>query len=465
MSQKYTTFFRGIHISLDYVLLNISLYVAYLLEQPDFKLEMPTYEHKLFFWVLNLLWFLSTQLSGLYNNILKRDTQPIIKATLISLIIFVGIPLIARTLLPSAGLTHSYFLYISLVFLFVMISWKTLYIFLRQTLHRLLVEKQKVVIIGADTAGIELYEYLAANPQLGYQVAGIFDDRTPKNQLNIPFIFIGKVKDCMNYVAANGITEIFCALPSGEKERINRLMQAADQQMVRFRLVPDLNGFDKQVKVELYDYIPVLTPRQEPLENKSNELVKRVFDILFASFVMVFLLSWFIPLIAVIIKLNSKGPVFFKQLRSGKDNQPFYCYKFRSMTVNTDSDSRQASKGDMRITKVGAFLRKTSIDELPQFINVLRGEMSIVGPRPHMLKHTEDYAHLIDNYMVRQFLTPGITGWAQVNGYRGETKELTAMSNRVNADIWYLENWSFLLDIKIVFLTVWQSVKGHENAF
>jgi exopolysaccharide biosynthesis polyprenyl glycosylphosphotransferase len=230
--------------------------------------------------------------------------------------------------------------------------------------------------------------------------------------------------------------------------------------------VPDVKGLaGKDVKMELYNYIPVLTPRQEPLENKSNELVKRLFDLVFASLVTVFLLSWLIPIIAIIIKLESKGPVFFKQLRSGKDNKAFFCYKFRSMAVNVDSDSRQATKGDIRITKVGAFLRKTSIDELPQFFNVLKGEMSIVGPRPHMLKHTENYSQLIDNYMVRQFLTPGITGWAQVNGYRGETKELTAMSNRVNADIWYLENWSFILDIRIVFLTVWQSVRGNKNAY
>jgi Undecaprenyl-phosphate glucose phosphotransferase len=462
MAQKYSTIFRGIHIGIDYLLLNLSLYIAFILEQPDFTLEMPSDEHKLFFWILNLLWFFSTQMSDLYTNILKREMQPIVKSTLISLIIFVGIPLVMRTLLPTSGVTHTYFLYISLVFLLAMISWKTLYVFLRQNIHKLLVEKKKIVIIGTGSANMDLYAYLAANPQLGYQVEGIFDDNSTTNLANIKLL--GKVKDAMSYVAANSITEVFCTLPSAEKEKINRLMQQADQQMVRFRLVPDIKGLaDKNAK--LYDYIPVITARQEPLENKANEMTKRVFDLLFASFVMVFLLSWLIPIIAVIIKLESKGPVFFKQLRSGKDNKAFFCYKFRSMTVNADSDNRQASKGDMRITKVGAFLRKTSIDELPQFFNVLKGEMSIVGPRPHMLKHTEDYSQLIDNYMVRQFLTPGITGWAQVNGYRGETKELAAMSNRVNADIWYLENWSFLLDIRIVFLTVWQSVRGHENAF
>jgi Undecaprenyl-phosphate glucose phosphotransferase len=462
MAQKYSTFFKGIHISIDYFLLNMSLYIAFILEQPDFTLEMPSDEQKLFFWVLNLLWFFSTQMSGLYNSILQKEMQPIVKSTLISLIIFIGIPLVMRMLLPTFGLTHTYFLYISLVFLFVMSGWKTLYVFLRQSIHSFLVEKKKILIIGGGSSSMDLYAYLSANPQLGYQVEAIFDDNSTKHLANIKTL--GKVKDAMGYAVSNGITEVFCTLPSAEKEKINRLMQQADQQMVRFRLVPNTKGLaDKNAK--LYDYIPVISARQEPLENKANEVVKRVFDLLFASFVMIFLLSWLIPIIAIIIKIESKGSVFFKQLRSGKDNKAFFCYKFRSMTVNADSDNRQASKGDMRITKVGAFLRKTSIDELPQFFNVLKGEMSIVGPRPHMLKHTEDYSQLIDNYMVRQFLTPGITGWAQIKGYRGETKELQAMSNRVNADIWYMEHWSFLLDIKIVFLTVWQAVHGHENAF
>jgi exopolysaccharide biosynthesis polyprenyl glycosylphosphotransferase len=243
-------------------------------------------------------------------------------------------------------------------------------------------------------------------------------------------------------------------------------MQEADKHMIRLRLVPDVKrAFDKNILLELYGHMPILTPRQEPLENKANEFVKRAFDIVFSSFVLVFLLSWLLPLLALIIKLDSKGPVFFKQLRSGRNNKPFYCLKFRSMYVNTDSDSKQASRGDSRITRIGAVLRKTNLDELPQFINVLFGDMSVVGPRPHMLKHTEDYSLLIDNYMVRHFLTPGITGWAQVNGYRGETKETSLMNERVKADIWYLENWSFFLDLKIVFLTVWQAIRGNENAY
>jgi putative colanic acid biosysnthesis UDP-glucose lipid carrier transferase len=193
-------------------------------------------------------------------------------------------------------------------------------------------------------------------------------------------------------------------------------------------------------------------------ESDANEMTKRAFDVLFAALVVLFILSWFIPIMAMLIKMESSGPVFFKQLRSGKNNKPFYCFKFRSMVVNKEADVLQARHHDPRITRIGAFIRKTNIDELPQFINVLLGDMSVVGPRPHMLKHTEEYSRKIKNYMVRHAVTPGITGWAQVSGLRGETIQDEAMVNRVKADLWYMENRSLSLDIKIIVLTVWLSL-------
>jgi lipopolysaccharide/colanic/teichoic acid biosynthesis glycosyltransferase len=180
---------------------------------------------------------------------------------------------------------------------------------------------------------------------------------------------------------------------------------------------------------------------------------------------MIFVLSWLVPLIALAIWLDSKGPVFFKQVRSGLNNKPFVCYKFRSMKINSESHTVQAIRNDKRFTLVGRFLRKTNLDEFPQFYNVLKGEMSIVGPRPHMLKHTEDYSAIINKYMVRQFIKPGITGWAQVNGHRGETQKLEDMEARVDHDIWYMENWSLLLDVKIVALTAFNIFRGDKNAF
>ncbi|MBC6607117.1 sugar transferase [Hymenobacter sp. BT188] len=208
----------------------------------------------------------------------------------------------------------------------------------------------------------------------------------------------------------------------------------------------------------------IFTPR--PLSPQQRyALLKRVFDLTFSLLVVVLVLSWLVPVLGLLLKLESRGPVFFKQLRTGKNGKPFYCLKFRSMRLSSDADSRQASRGDNRITRIGAFIRKTSIDELPQFINVLRGDMSVVGPRPHMLQHTHEYAQRIAGFMDRHAVTPGITGWAQVKGYRGETRELQAMEKRVQADIWYLRNSSFQLDVQIVGLTIVQALRGHENAF
>jgi putative colanic acid biosynthesis UDP-glucose lipid carrier transferase len=208
---------------------------------------------------------------------------------------------------------------------------------------------------------------------------------------------------------------------------------------------------------------PTLSTEQATASNDS--FYKRAFDVAFALAVAGCVLIWLIPLLAVLIKLESKGPIFFRQLRTGKDGIPFYCFKFRSMYLNADANHKQASRGDRRITKIGAFLRKTSLDELPQFINVLLGDMSVVGPRPHMLQHTETYSRIISNYMMRHTMRPGITGLAQVAGHRGETKDVAAMVNRVNADMQYLQNWSLALDIKIVGLTAYQMVRGNENAF
>jgi Undecaprenyl-phosphate glucose phosphotransferase len=262
------------------------------------------------------------------------------------------------------------------------------------------------------------------------------------------------------------VDEIFCTLPGVSKENVNVLMHEADRNLTRFRLVPDYyEYFPGTVNIEMIDNIPVMTGRKEPLESLQNAVFKRLFDVTFSLLVIVFVLSWLIPLFALLIKLESKGPVFFLQLRSGRSNQPFYCIKFRSMKVNKDADNVQATKDDVRVTKLGAFMRKTSLDELPQFFNVLIGNMSVIGPRPHMLKHTEEYAALIDKFMVRHFLKPGITGWAQVTGLRGETRTTEDMARRVEADVYYLEHWSVLLDMKIIFLTIWNIFKGDEKAF
>jgi putative colanic acid biosynthesis UDP-glucose lipid carrier transferase len=217
--------------------------------------------------------------------------------------------------------------------------------------------------------------------------------------------------------------------------------------------------------MEYLDELPILSLRSEPLEDVANSVKKRVFDIVFSLLVIVFILSWLLPILAILIKLNSKGPVFFVQMRSGKDNAPFRCFKFRSLSVNKDAHLKQVTKNDIRITPLGKFLRKSNLDELPQFFNVLMGDMSVVGPRPHMLLHTETFSKVLEEYMIRHFVKPGVTGWAQVNGFRGEIKEPEQLRKRIEHDIWYMENWSLWLDLRVIFLTVYRTVKGDKNAY
>ena len=217
--------------------------------------------------------------------------------------------------------------------------------------------------------------------------------------------------------------------------------------------------------MEYYGYLPILSLRDIPIEDPLNQFIKRAFDIILSIVVIVGILSWLSPILALLIRLESKGPVFFRQKRNGLDYKEFYCYKYRSMRVNPDAHIHQVRKNDVRITKVGKFLRKTSMDELPQFINVLFGEMSVVGPRPHMVSHTHMYAERIDKFMVRHFVKPGITGLAQTSGYRGEVETENDIINRVKYDIFYLENWSLLLDVKIVFQTVFNALKGEDKAY
>ena len=212
------------------------------------------------------------------------------------------------------------------------------------------------------------------------------------------------------------------------------------------------------------DDLEVMGTYSSPLEDPLNRLFKRLADILLSA---IFLAPTvlLLPFIAVIIKRQSPGPIFFRQRRTGLDGREFWCWKFRSMHVNTDADRLQATKDDPRKFPFGDFMRKTNIDELPQFWNVLRGDMSIVGPRPHMLAHTEQYDRLIDKYMVRHFVKPGITGWAQVTGFRGETRELWQMEGRVERDIWYIQHWSFWLDLRIIWLTAKTIFKRDEKAY
>lgn len=316
---------------------------------------------------------------------------------------------------------------------------------------------RKVVILGLNQKTDQLRKFFTDNPEYGYKLSKTFDfEETNKTVLDKVF----------NYILENEIDEIYCSIAALTNEEIQAVIDFCDNNLKILKFIPDNKEiYTKKLDFDYYGYIPVVSLRTIPLQKPINKFIKRVFDVLVSLFVIVGILSWLTPLLAIIIKIESKGPVFFKQKRNGLDYKEFYCYKFRSMIPNPTAHIHQVSKNDSRVTRVGKIIRRTSIDELPQFINVLKGEMSVVGPRPHMVSHTHMYAERIDKFMVRHFIKPGITGLAQISGYRGEVEDDSFITNRVKYDIFYLENWSLLLDIKIMFLTVYNALKGDERAY
>ncbi len=321
-----------------------------------------------------------------------------------------------------------------------------------------------VVFVGASDNILELYQEME-NPFYGYRVLGYFSE-VPVQGFPEKFCYLGKVSECLAYMETHNVEQLYCALPSAMANDIRPIINWCEHNFVRFFSVPNVRNYLKRtMQLELVGEIPVLSIREDPFSSLTNRIIKRVFDIVFSGLVMIPFWLLIYPVVAIVTKLTSPGPVFFKQKRNGLNGEEFYCYKFRSMKVNTDADNVQATKDDPRKTPWGNFLRKSSIDELPQFINVIKGEMSVVGPRPHMVKHTREYSELIDKYMVRHWVKPGITGWAQVNGARGETKELWQMEDRIQKDIWYIENWTIWLDIRIIFLTVWNALVGDKQAY
>jgi len=466
MNHRYLTFIKAINLTLDYLSLNIAMVMAYYIEDREHSFFMVNVNYLPIVLVFNFTWLLAANLTGLYEQVLNKDSIKTYRNVIKTYIIFISI--ICVIIIVSGNqtyfITRSYLWYSVMIFGALLVLWKLVFLSIRKSDRARLYDSRNVIIVGSGRIGNDLYEYFKTNSDFGYNMIGFFDD--DPGEVIDKKLYLGCTSECIDYALSNKIDEIFCTLPVSEKYKIEQLISESDKNLIRFRFVPEYYDYGvKPVLIQSFGNIPITSVRPEPLENMLNRFIKRVFDILFSIFVILFLFSWLFPVFAILIKLESRGPVFFKQLRSGRDNKPFMCYKFRSMRVNDDSETRQATRDDERITKVGAFIRRTSIDELPQFFNVIIGNMSVVGPRPHMISHTEQYSELIDSFMIRHFLKPGITGWAQVKGLRGETRTTEAMLKRVEADVWYLENWSFLLDMKIIFLTVWNSTKGDGNAF
>jgi putative colanic acid biosynthesis UDP-glucose lipid carrier transferase len=323
---------------------------------------------------------------------------------------------------------------------------------------------QHVIIVGGRENANELYEEIITQDYYGCKVLGIFDDDESVRENFREYK--GSIADVEPFCREHEVNEIYCTLPSSEDGRIIRLLEFSEKNMIRFYIVPEFYRYIKR-KLTLRNIyqVPVVAIRDEPLQYWYNRLLKRLFDVLFSLLILsTFCLAMYIVL-GILIKLSSSGPVIFKQRRTGLYGKEFFCYKFRSMALSNDADEKQAVKNDPRVTKIGEFIRKTNLDEFPQFFNVLKNDMSIVGPRPHMLKHTEEYSKQIDKYMVRHLVKPGVTGWAQVTGFRGETQSVDQMNERVKRDVWYIENWSVLLDIKIIFRTVAKIFLIDKNAY
>ncbi len=445
--------FRFSILFIDLLALNV-IKIA-LFHLPYFALDA---NNQPFFITINLSWIFSSYLTALYFG-----RERLLLRTIQAYFLFFAFTLLLNFLLKS-DFTRGYVLAnflcfgLSLVVSRVVLLGASSYIKHNMVSH-------KYIVLGCNELSHRLVTNLKAQNS-GNSMAGFFDDLAPISSSHSSFPVLGCLNDCLAYAVRNGISEIYSTIPPERNPDIYEIAHEAEMNFIRFRFVPDFSVFiNKRVHVSFVEDLPVLSLRQEPLEDIGNRFKKRVFDVVFSSLIILFVLSWLVPIIALLIKLDSRGPVFFKQLRSGKNNQPFLCFKFRSLTVNDEANSKQVTKNDTRYTRLGRFLRKSNLDEFPQFFNVFQGYMSIVGPRPHMLRHTQQYSEEINQYMIRHYVKPGITGLAQVNGFRGEITKEDDLAKRIEFDIKYMENWGMLLDIQIILQTIYVTFKGDKNAF
>jgi putative colanic acid biosynthesis UDP-glucose lipid carrier transferase len=418
---------------------------------------------------LNFAWYFTSNINGFYessslrsfsyqfNNILKNAFVQIIAA-----ILFIFI--------TKEDLFTRNFIFIYSFLLVVFISF-------RIQLFKVLVNKlrlrdknlQNIVIIGSGEVAKNFYSSTIKNRQFGYHFAGYLDDKQ-KESSNTELI--GRIDDLENIIESRNINEVVIALPMYAFEYLDHIIKVCNRHAVRVHIIPDYFRYvSKKFRISMFENFPIITIRDEPLAEAHWRFIKRLFDVVFSSLVIVLFLSWLIPLMAILIKIFSGGPVFFIQRRVGMKNKLFYFYKFRTLITNGKAEEESYSPvtpGDSRITVIGKILRRTNLDELPQFFNILKGDMSIVGPRPHFIPYDQVYAEIVDEIKLRSRVRPGLTGWAQVHGLRGDSLDPIEnewrMRKRIEYDIWYIENWSIWLDIQIIFLTIWQMIKRETKA-
>jgi len=405
------------------------------------------------FWIV-LSFLISVYAIYRFTKIVKIVSLFFRQTVLLALLVFTYY-YISERFIPKANIINFF-----LALLVTITTWRVfLFTFFQR--YRIITGSNNVyvVIIGINQSTKKLASFFNNYAKYGYKFRGFFDDHSKSRKK-------GTVEDSYNFIIENNIDEVYCSTKELTNQQIKTLTEFCERhrKVIKF-IADDKEIFSKNLELDYYNLTPILSLSKIPLDDPIKDLIKRTFDIVFSVSVIVFVLSWLIPIIAVLIKLESHGPVFFKQYRYGDDFDLFLCYKFRSMTPNKESDKIQASKNDARVTRIGKFLRRTSLDELPQFFNVLYGDMSVVGPRPLLMSHTDDYKDKINKFMIRHNVKPGITGLAQISGYRGNIANDTDMQNRVRYDIFYVENWSLILDVNIILQTIVNIFKGEDKAF
>jgi undecaprenyl-phosphate galactose phosphotransferase/putative colanic acid biosynthesis UDP-glucose lipid carrier transferase len=462
---RFSRYFKLCFVLWDLALLNGAIILSFLLRYENLD-RMHLKEVRTVSLLSNLLWVILLLYKDAYRIIRIERIESILIRMIKHITIHVSMIAVFVIVLKYSEISRLRLFYFYLIFFLFLFVSRVVFMKFLKYIRTEGYNFKNVIIVGANDAGENMRKILAKDLTYGYRILGFFDDVVdPFTALAAPVL--GKFDAIQDYITTNNVDEMYIALHIDRIKIIHQLTALCERNMVRIKFIPDFQQYTKSRKVEItfYENTPVLMLRKEPLEGSLNRLLKKTVDLCFSLGVIVLIFPWLFPILIILIKLDSPGPIFFRQKRSGRDNKEFWCLKFRTMRVNTAADQVQATLGDKRVTKLGAFLRRTNIDELPQFFNVFWGTMSVIGPRPHMLMHTEQYSELINNYLVRHYAKPGISGWAQVNGFRGETKELIEMKDRVDYDIWYIENWSLLLDLKIIYLTIFNVFKGEEKAY
>lgn len=460
MKFRFLRFSRTISLLGDALLLNLVFGIGFLGYYPG-----ETGPPKAFLWLMiaaNLAAIISATITKLYS-IYRVTTGLKIFSKVINYLVLhfllIEASLGMTGLFPNAQMELAQ-IYLALFAL--MPIWRGVSVLMLRISRQMGHYTRNVVVVGSGEAAQEFQEMLELHPEYGFRFQGYFDDQHPNGRFGL-----GTISDLKDYVRNNPLDEIYCSMASVANEQIDELIDFAENNLIRIKFLPHAKRVHhfKKFKIDYYRSCPVMVIKSSPLDDATNQMLKRAFDVVFSLGAFVFVLAWLFPLVALLIKLDSRGPVFFFQRRSGFNGKNFWCWKFRTMYHNQGADFKQATRNDPRVTRIGCFLRKTNIDELPQFINVLLGNMSIIGPRPHAMETDGQYMELIHKYRYRLAVKPGISGLSQVKGYRGETKDPEEMRNRVKMDIFYMENWSFFFDIRITLMTVFNMVRGERNAY